>query len=311
MSTASSTTNELVSILMPYYELGEFLLEAVDSVRAQTYQNWELLIVDDCSPSLPATTVLAEINDPRVKIFRHDENRGCSAGRNTAASHSRGGFFIPLDSDDLLSPNYIEATLNMLKKEDASAVFTDVQIFGMHSYIYTPSADLGDIVCGHYPHNTLIFKRELFDQVGGYKNIKAITDTDFWMSLLETGAKFAHLPEPLYHYRRHPDSWCRQFTALTAAFYDVLLRHLDTTKKHVPRMLEKSIKEFDHQLALREAPESQYQKYQRLHKEFHDLLREYEHLEKQAQKTEEILGSLPQLIKQFSYVTLKRVGLKS
>lgn len=305
----SKTTEPLVSILTPYYKFGDLLIETVQSVLAQTHQNWELIIVDDCSPVSPAEEVLADFKDPRIKIFRHDENRGNAAARNTAALKSKGELLLPLDSDDLLAANYITATLKVMLENEASAVHTDVQIFGIHSYVYKPSADLGDIISGHYPHNTLLMKREVYDAAGGYKNIKAIVDTEFWISILENGTKFAYLPEPLYFYRRHSDSWSQNYKSLEVEFLKVLLQHLDSTKKHLPKMLEGMIRNTNNYTS--SLQDSRLESYELLHREFHDLLQRYESLEKRVERTEQILASLPKSSRQFAYVALKKLGLRT
>lgn len=311
MNRENKQTQPLVSILMPYYELGDLLQEAVSSVIAQTYPNWELVIVDDCSPNCSAVDALSNFRDQRIKIIRHEKNLGNASGRNTAAKNSTGAIYLSLDSDDLLEPTYIEKTVDAMFEAEASAVYTDIQIFGFHNYVYRPSADLGDIIAGHYPHNTFIYKKEVFDLVGGYKNIEAVVDTEFWISALEIGTKFAYVPEPLWRYRKHSSSWSQNYSSIGNAFYKVLIQHIDTAKKHVPRMLEDMIQRAENDIQQLEKRDKPREDYQRMHKEFHDLLHEYERLEKQAQKTEEILGSLPKLVKQLTYVTMKKVGLKS
>jgi glycosyltransferase involved in cell wall biosynthesis len=307
----TTTAQPLVSILTPYYKLGNYLVETVNSVVAQTYQNWELVIVDDCSPVCPADEVLANFSDPRIRIFRHETNRGNGETRNTAARNSNGELLLPLDSDDLIAPNYIEATLKVMNENNASAAFSDVQVFGIHNYVYKPSADLGDIISGHYPHNTLLLKRESYDKVGGYKNIKAIVDTEFWISLLEIGTKFAYHPEPLYFYRRHSDSWSQNVKTLDLEFLKVLLQHLESTKEHLPRMLEGMIKNMQTQNYVKPEVDTRQATYEKLSKEFHDLLQQYETLEKQAQHSEQILASAPRLAKQISYVALKKLGMRN
>lgn len=295
---------------MPYYELGDLLQESVSSVIAQTYPNWELVIVDDYSPNCSAADALSNFTDQRIKIIRHEKNLGNAIGRNTAAKNSSGEIYLSLDSDDLLEPTYIDKALEAMIGAEASAVYTDIQIFGFHNYVYKPSSDLGDIIAGHYPHNTFMYKKTVFDAVGGYKDIEAVVDTEFWISALEIGTKFAYVPEPLWRYRKHSSSWSQNYNSIGNAFYKVLIQHIDTAKKHVPRMLEDMLQRAENDMKELEAQEQPRGEYQRLHAEFHDLLREYEHLEKQARKTEEILGSFPKLVKQLTYVTMKKFGLK-
>ncbi len=291
---------------MPYYELGDLLLESAQSVLAQTYKNWELIVVDDCSPNHAAEEVLASLHDPRIKIIRHEMNQGNAAGRNTAAKHSQGEIYLSLDSDDLLKPEYIQTTLEAMHREGASAACTDVQIFGIHNYVYKPSIDLGDIIAGHYPHNTFIFKKEVFDAAGGYKNFEAIVDTEFWISVLELSTKFAYVPQPLWSYRKHSKSWSQNYGSISAAYYKVLIAHVDTARKHVPKILEEMIRRAERQIAELDAQDKRQEDYRRLHTEFHELLQKYETLEKQAEKSEQILASFPKLARQFLYVAMKK-----
>lgn len=302
-----STDNPLISILMPYYKFPDLLVEAANSVRAQTYSNWELIVVDDCSPTVSAKNALATIDDARIKVFRHAENFGNAQARNTAASHSSGDFFLPLDSDDLISPEYIEKALNAIKTNNSSAAFCDVQIFGMHSRLYTPSTDLSDIFCGHYPHNTLLMKREVYEAVGGYKRFESIVDTEFWISAIEIGTKFAYVPEPLYHYRQHKNSFSQTKLSLGRDFMKVLLHHHQSVTPCFPRLLRKMIDRVQSEgnPAIAFHDENLDSEYHSLHMEFHDLLKRYEDLEKRLGNSEQELASVRKLSVRLSKFILK------
>ncbi len=294
---------------MPYYKFGNLLIETVNSVLAQTYSNWELVIADDCAPDEPAEKVLSDIRDPRIKIFRHEKNMGSATARNTAASHSAGTLFLPLDSDDLLAPTYIEKTVTALIESGADAAYTNVQIFGMNSSVYQPSTDLCDIFSGHYPHNTFVLKRETFEASGGYKNIESVVDTEFWISVIELGTKFIHIPEPLYLYRRHSQSLCQTKQTLGRDFYKVLLIHYRSLIPHLEKVFANMSKTYKKQPVT--LPNTHIEaKYESLHKEFHELLEQYEALHERSLKSEEILASIPKIGRQISFLGLKRIGLK-
>lgn len=309
MTNATNDNCPLISVLMPYYKFGNLLVEAVNSVLAQTYSNWELVIADDCAPEEPAEKVLGETRDPRIKIFRHEKNMGSGRARNTAASHSAGSLFLPLDSDDLLAPTYMEKTVTALIESGAEAVYTNVQIFGMNESVYQPSTDLCDIFSGHYPHNTFVLKRQAFEAAGGYKNTESIVDTEFWISVIELGTKFVHVPEPLYLYRRHPQSLCQTKPTLARDFYKVMLIHYRSMIPHLEEIFAKMSKSCSKQTPY--MPDADIiSKYETLHKEFHELLEQYEALHKRSIKSEEILASIPKIGRQISYLGLKRIGLK-
>jgi teichuronic acid biosynthesis glycosyltransferase TuaG len=94
---------KLVSIIMPVFNAGQFIEQAVQSVLDQTYGNWELLIVNDGSTD-DSLHVVQKFNDERIFIF-HQANRGVSAARNAGLANMRGEFFCFLDADDILPPS--------------------------------------------------------------------------------------------------------------------------------------------------------------------------------------------------------------
>lgn len=300
----------LISILMPYYQLDDLLVESVDSVKRQTYENWELIIVDDCSQDKPASEVLATEADKRIRIVRHDSNQGPSAARNTAVSNSNGEYLLPLDADDLIAPSYLEKVLNALRETGASAAYTQVKYFGNFDCTYTPSILLSEIFSGHFPCNTLLMKREVYDSVGGYKNLPKIEDTEFWISAIEAGVKFAFVDEALYLYRTHNRGLLHiQSSTVQRDFLQVLLMHHDSVSEHLQVVLETWI-------ALKtayynEQTDSRLEaEHSHLQSEFSLLKQKYETLEKRVKRNEEILASLPQLTRQIAYVFLKKAGLR-
>lgn len=114
-------TDELVSIITPTYNCGKFIGESIDSVLAQTYHNWELIIVDDCSIDETAEVVskYADNND-RIKYFCLEKNSGAAVARNKALSLARGKWIAFLDSDDLWMPEKLEHQIKFMRKNGYS-----------------------------------------------------------------------------------------------------------------------------------------------------------------------------------------------
>ncbi|MDR1927427.1 MAG: glycosyltransferase, partial [Oscillospiraceae bacterium] len=111
-----------ISLILPFYNEQEFLPRAVDSVLAQTVQDWELILVDDGSRD--ASAALAQQlarRDPRIRLVQHAENRGLSAARNTGMEHANGEYLAFLDADDLLEPPFFQAMLEAAHTESAHA----------------------------------------------------------------------------------------------------------------------------------------------------------------------------------------------
>ena len=116
--------NPLVSIMMPAYNAAEFVGQAIDSVLAQTYQIWELVIVDDGSCD-DTVSIVKSYPHPRIKLITQ-ENRGESAARNTALAHMRGDLVAFLDADDCYLPQHLKETVNYLNQHpERDAVYTD------------------------------------------------------------------------------------------------------------------------------------------------------------------------------------------
>lgn len=100
----------LVSIITPTWNCGRFIAETIDCVLAQTYQNWEMIIVDDCSTD-DTKEVVARYNDPRIKYHCLDNNSGAAIARNSALNMANGRWIAFLDSDDLWKPEKLERQL--------------------------------------------------------------------------------------------------------------------------------------------------------------------------------------------------------
>lgn len=117
---------ELVSIITPMYKGAAFVGETIESVLAQNYQNWEMIIVDDCSPDNGAG--IAEVkkytSDHRVKLIESKENRGSSGARNIALKEAKGRYIAFLDSDDIWHSDFLGVQLSFMKENDAPLVFS-------------------------------------------------------------------------------------------------------------------------------------------------------------------------------------------
>jgi glycosyltransferase involved in cell wall biosynthesis len=111
----------MISIVMPTYDRASTLGRAIDSVQRQTHADWELIIVDDGSTD-ETQAVLEAADDPRVRIVRHEANRGVTAGLNTGLDLVRGDWFTFLGSDDEMTPDALEAMLDCARSTGANAI---------------------------------------------------------------------------------------------------------------------------------------------------------------------------------------------
>ena len=106
----------LVSIIMPSWNTANFIAESIQCVIDQTYKNWELIIVDDCSTDNTEEVVKPFLADKRIKYFKNEKNSGAALTRNRAMREAQGEWIAFLDSDDLLDPNYLECQLEFIKE---------------------------------------------------------------------------------------------------------------------------------------------------------------------------------------------------
>lgn len=107
---------ELVSIIMPSYNTGRFIKETIESVLSQTYSNWELIIVDDCSTDDTDEVVKPYLSDERIKYLKNEKNSGAAVSRNYALREAKGRWIAFLDSDDLWSPKKLEIQIEFMEK---------------------------------------------------------------------------------------------------------------------------------------------------------------------------------------------------
>lgn len=106
--------NDLVSVIMPSYNTGRFIAESIESVLSQTYENWELLIVDDCSTD-ETDHIIEQYRDPRIRYFKNDKNSGAAVSRNKALREAKGRWIAFLDSDDLWMPEKLEKQIAFME----------------------------------------------------------------------------------------------------------------------------------------------------------------------------------------------------
>lgn len=117
--------NELVSIIMPSYNTAKFISETIESVLAQTYPNWELIIVDDCSTDDTDAVVCPYLVDDRIRYIKNEKNSGAAVSRNRALREAKGKWVAFLDSDDLWFPEKLEKQISFMRKNDYHFSYTN------------------------------------------------------------------------------------------------------------------------------------------------------------------------------------------
>jgi glycosyltransferase involved in cell wall biosynthesis len=120
--------NKLVSIITPLYNSGDFISETIDSILSQTYQNWELIIVDDCSIDNGVKIVKKyQENNDNIKLVQLSKNSGAAVARNKGIKKAKGKYIAFLDSDDLWHPEKLEKQISFMEKNDYAFTYTNYQ----------------------------------------------------------------------------------------------------------------------------------------------------------------------------------------
>ncbi len=205
-------TTPRISVLLPCFNHGAFVDEALASVFAQTCQDFEVVVVDDGSTDPATVEKLSSLTDPRVRVLR-TANQGLPAARNHAARHASGAVFCALDADDRLAPTWFEKALRVLDEQPSVAFVSHwLETFGDERWTWTPErCDLPALLARNAVNGAALVRREAFEAVGGYDEAmrEGCEDWDFWLRLVEGGRSGAIVPEVLFYYRRRADSMSR------------------------------------------------------------------------------------------------------
>lgn len=254
MPTTADGNTPAVSVIVPAYGVSRYIGEALDSVLAQTFDDYEIIVVNDGSPD---TEELERVLEPyrRRIIYLKQENRGLSGARNTGIRAARAPLIALLDGDDTWEREFLSAMLDELRRDPSVGVlYSDATYFGD-----TPEAgrtfmelhpSVGEITFARLVSqecnviSSVVARRELLLRVGLFdESLRSSEDFDLWLRIVKAGERIAYLRRPLMRYRRHSASlsadpvWmCKhilrvlektgQTLALTDAESEVLRRQL-------------------------------------------------------------------------------------
>lgn len=255
-----------VSVITPAFNAAAFIAHTINSVRAQTMEDWELVIVDDGSTD--DTVAIVESygeRDGRIRLL-HQSNAGPSAARNRAMRNAHGAFFAFLDSDDTWEPEYLASQLAIFAAYPGTSLVTGVARFrggprdGVAMRPFSPGypvLTLRDIIADDTAVFIMtIFRREVFEKIGGLDERQwRSEDYDFWMRAAAAGFVFRRNTRPLGHYRVREGSLSKS----TVDMLHGLLESYDKARPMCPpgsperAALEAQVTRFERELMLAEA----------------------------------------------------------
>lgn len=222
-----------VSIVIPCFNDGQFIKEALASVEVYPDLIYEIIIVNDGSTDPVTCQVFDELRGKGYKVI-DQPNQGLSAARNTGIKLARGEYILPLDSDNRIRPAYIHKGIEILDKfPDVAVAYGDVERFGEGiddlqkipdfnlsyedvSFVNgfkgvqkIPDFNLSWLVNHNYIDACAVFRKSVWEECGPYDinmPFGCYEDWDFWLSVAKKGYKFHHVPEVLFDYRVRPIS---------------------------------------------------------------------------------------------------------
>lgn len=193
-----------VSVVVPCFNAGATIDQAIASILAQTYDNIEIVVVDDGSTDADTRERLEHADWPRTTVARQ-ENAGPAAARNHAIRLSSGVFILPLDADDTIEPSYVEkAVAAMLGNSEVGIVYCKAMRFGSESGPWgLPAYSLRELVIDNVIFVTSLFRRLDWERVGGFSQSlkRGVEDYDFWVKIVGLGRDVVQLDEYLFNYR--------------------------------------------------------------------------------------------------------------
>lgn len=202
----------LVSIIMPNYNSEKYLKETIDSVINQTYKNWELIIVDDCSNDA-SLAIISKYDDNRIRILRNTSNSGAAVSRNYAIKESQGRWIAFLDSDDLWAENKLSSHIEFMVNNNLSFSFTNYSVINSDNELVTefcPKLDIYDYktILKHcyIGCSTVIYDKQQLGEI--LMPVEADKREDFacWLKILKSGVNAVCFHECLTTYRVHNNS---------------------------------------------------------------------------------------------------------
>jgi len=202
----------LVSIIVPVYNAEKYICETVECVRKQTYENWELLLVEDCSKDSTVAVLqeyLEKVKDARVRLIRQEKNNGAARSRNRGLKEACARYIAYLDADDLWVPEKLEKELAFMEGKQAAFAFTGYEFAdengkGLGKVVRVPET----LTYKEALKNTTIFTTTvMFDTEKIDKNFLEMPiikseDTALWWKVLRSGYVAHGLDENLVKYRR-------------------------------------------------------------------------------------------------------------
>lgn len=210
-------TIPFITVLLPVYNCEKYIIECIDSILCQTYSNYELLIIDDCSIDT-TVALIQKYNDDRIKLTIKEKNTGYTESLNWGIENAKGKYIARMDGDDICIPTRFEEQIKIL--EDNSDVFVCggwAKIIGKDRYKKAPETNdqiFRELMYKNpIVHPTVMFRKEVFENYKYDKNFEPAEDYNLWTRLI-FNYNFYNIQKTLIYYREHEFNVSKQKTIL-------------------------------------------------------------------------------------------------
>ena len=233
-----------VSVVIPCYNHGKYVREAVESVLNQTYQDFEIIIVNDGSTDKFTNNLLKNYEIPKTRII-HTDNQGLASARNNGIREAKGEYILPLDADDKIGNEYLEEAVKILDiNPGIGIVYSKAKTFGaVEKEWELPEYSLEKMLLDNIIFCSAFFRKKDWKKVGGYdpEMIYGWEDYNFWLSLIERGVLVYKIPKVLFYYRTFEDSMVRSKTKdqKVEMFVKIFQNHRELFGKNIRVLIDK------------------------------------------------------------------------
>jgi glycosyltransferase involved in cell wall biosynthesis len=236
MQMASASQTDLVSVIIPAYNVASYIAETLDSVFAQTYPHFEVIVVNDGSPDTEALEEVLRPYRDRI-VYLQQENRGLAGARNTGLRAATGTLIALLDADDIWLPAYLEEQTRFLRERpDYDMVYCDAEFFGegitpgqfyMNANPSNGEADAGSLISKQCTVFVSVMARKIaLEAVGFDESLRSCEDLDCWIRFTSAGHRIGYHRSVLVLYRRHAASLSANLTRMAEFRIRVLNKSL-------------------------------------------------------------------------------------
>ncbi|MHA7129394.1 glycosyltransferase family 2 protein [Algoriphagus namhaensis] len=224
-------TNPLISVVIPVYNTEKYVAEAIESIQNQTFTDWELILVDDCSADSSVEVCMSYAEqDSRIRVIRQEQNQGALKSRNLGIEAATGRFLCFLDSDDTFEPEKLETQVTYMLQNDLAVSFTRFQriteegeFMGGGNVLFKPEVSYQDLLGNPlFSIITLMIDREKVQPPLVKQHLQKAEDYVFHLHILKQGVKAFGIDRALSNYRYRPGSQSTSFFGNSADMWKVL-----------------------------------------------------------------------------------------